>query len=623
PPPAAPPASQPTPPASARAAIQERAPGGDSLIGWDGAWSADPGPLKTFRARIGMELSSNDDFPIQGAHNESTRLRVGFAWTPLPYLEAGLNVLSSSNVNDQGRPNLLQTQGDTRLNLKIGRFLTERFAVGTGLTLAMLSGMGTGGFEAFNFTLRGLMLFDVHRGGRLPLRLFLDSGYTFENSDEIYGAREAPPSLIEEHGLGTARYDRLATHIGVEVPASHWLVPYLEYSLSLPFLVELTHRSEDSHDFDFGSLPHALTLGLRSFPLPELALEAALRLGFTDAAYTGVPATPPWASVLALSYTLDPQPKIEIREVAPATPPPPPLVEMAGQILDAQGAPLEGARIIYPEASIQLTDARGRFGGYHLKPGPLALRVEAEGHKPAEVKLTLALGQRPQVKVQLEVDPAKLKAKVEVYVADEQGRPLEAEIALAGEGGSHTALKPYRGEHTPGEHTLVVSAKGYETLERPISLKGGASHPLRVQLKRAKKGGQRSASPGGGAGLVSLSGKQLRFRRAISFAEGQASLSGATKQVLNDLASVLQAHPEIKKIRVGAHTDNRGGRAKNLDLSKRQALAVRSYLATRGISARRVQAEGFGPDKPKAPNLTARGREKNRRVEIVILEMGR
>ena len=61
-------------------------------------------------------------------------------------------------------------------------------------------------------------------------------------------SNQAAASLIEEFGLSTARYDRLTTHLGFEVPASHWLVPYAEYTLGIPFLVELTRRSEDSND---------------------------------------------------------------------------------------------------------------------------------------------------------------------------------------------------------------------------------------------------------------------------------------------------------------------------------------------------------------------------------------
>jgi outer membrane protein OmpA-like peptidoglycan-associated protein len=73
-------------------------------------------------------------------------------------------------------------------------------------------------------------------------------------------------------------------------------------------------------------------------------------------------------------------------------------------------------------------------------------------------------------------------------------------------------------------------------------------------------------------------------------------------------------------MRVEGHTDNRGGAAMNLDLSKRRAASVRSWLEVHGIEAGRLESEGYGLTKPIDTNDTDTGRASNRRVEFKITQ---
>ena len=69
---------------------------------------------------------------------------------------------------------------------------------------------------------------------------------------------------------------------------------------------------------------------------------------------------------------------------------------------------------------------------------------------------------------------------------------------------------------------------------------------------------------------------------------------------------------------VDGHTDNIGGDAYNLDLSKRRAAAVKQALVSRfKIADTRLATSGFGASRPKATNATLEGRAQNRRVELV------
>ncbi len=88
-------------------------------------------------------------------------------------------------------------------------------------------------------------------------------------------------------------------------------------------------------------------------------------------------------------------------------------------------------------------------------------------------------------------------------------------------------------------------------------------------------------------------------------------------KVLDEIAEVMHAHPDWK-LRVEGYTDNIGGNASNLDLSKRRAHSVVSALAVRYlIPEKRFTSNGFGSSSPVDTNATPEGRARNRRVELV------
>jgi outer membrane protein OmpA-like peptidoglycan-associated protein len=103
----------------------------------------------------------------------------------------------------------------------------------------------------------------------------------------------------------------------------------------------------------------------------------------------------------------------------------------------------------------------------------------------------------------------------------------------------------------------------------------------------------------------------------IYFDFAKATLRPESEPVLRDIARALNHNPNWK-ITIEGHTDNVGGDAPNLDLSRRRADAVRQALIERHrVAAANLTTAGFGASRPNASNDTLSGRALNRRVELV------
>jgi outer membrane protein OmpA-like peptidoglycan-associated protein len=102
----------------------------------------------------------------------------------------------------------------------------------------------------------------------------------------------------------------------------------------------------------------------------------------------------------------------------------------------------------------------------------------------------------------------------------------------------------------------------------------------------------------------------------VVFETARSVLLPGSRSILDRVAASLAARPDVL-IEVAGHTDARGGAAYNLALSAARAAAVRDYLAAHGVAPERVTSGGFGKERPRDDNVTAAGRARNRRVELL------
>ena len=103
----------------------------------------------------------------------------------------------------------------------------------------------------------------------------------------------------------------------------------------------------------------------------------------------------------------------------------------------------------------------------------------------------------------------------------------------------------------------------------------------------------------------------------VLFDTGKADLRQGAREALAKLSGIVLNYPSLQ-LTIEGHTDSTGTEAFNQTLSEKRADNVRDYLVAQGLPATSISAQGLGESSPVADNSTAAGRQKNRRVEIVV-----
>ena len=103
----------------------------------------------------------------------------------------------------------------------------------------------------------------------------------------------------------------------------------------------------------------------------------------------------------------------------------------------------------------------------------------------------------------------------------------------------------------------------------------------------------------------------------VLFDTGSYTLKPGAREKLAKISGIVLAHPGLN-LQIEGHTDSVGTDEFNQQLSERRADSVRDFLAEQGVPASSITAKGFGKTQPVASNDTAEGRQRNRRVELVV-----
>ncbi|MGI5864905.1 MAG: OmpA family protein [Myxococcales bacterium] len=583
--------------------------------------SADIGPRGVVRLSLVGEYYSSEDFPVLGARNTRTAGTLAVDYAFLDFLEAFLSYSVSANTNNKASPPLMQSQGDMVVGLKGGYEVVRGLSLGGDLRLGLFPGVGAQDLRgyAFGFSPRLLASYDVRSvAPSVPLLAHLNLGVALDTTGELVTAHE--PSPAEELALGLHRHDRLLFALGLEAPLPY-ATPFVEWGFGYP-LGAKDLIGPDLQPVSAGSaMPHQLTVGAKVTALRDVALLAAVDIGLARRVAKGIPATAPYNLVFGISYNFDPLARGEVRlvekttvvekKVEVATAPPSYTGKVAGVVTDAKtGKPLPGVIVemagsgLPPVAS---DPQSGKFLSFDLPAGKAQLAFAREGYKPAVVEAQVEVGKVSALQVSLlplakdtKVKVALVSGKKKVAGKVSFTGPRPAELQVAAEGSEIGLPK--------GRYVATVDAEGFLSKIKELEVPEDGVAILEIDLSPIPK-----------RRLVVIKDDRIQIKQQVHFATGKAKILGDSYQLLDQVVDAI-VRSNIKKIRVEGHTDNRGSKAKNLKLSKERAEAVVEYLLKAGIDASRLVAEGHGDARPIAPNLTARGRGLNRRVEFFIVE---
>ena len=187
------------------------------------------------------------------------------------------------------------------------------------------------------------------------------------------------------------------------------------------------------------------------------------------------------------------------------------------------------------------------------------------------------------------------------------------------------AEPPYAGPWDPATEAAAEAAVA----------RMGAVRALEIRPQVLKIVGLAVGISGGGSGIVATVQEVHQAMQALGATESalevkvelpadvlfdfdKADVRPDAAQALGRLATVIRGYP-TGRVAIEGHTDAKGNDAYNQKLSERRAESVKSWLVEREkIAADRITTRGAGKSRPVADNSTEAGRQKNRRVEVVI-----
>ncbi len=267
------------------------------------------------------------------------------------------------------------------------------------------------------------------------------------------------------------------------------------------------------------------------------------------------------------------------------------------EVRDPSGATVEGAVLVVDgeESAGPLTLERAS--------GSVTVQARADGYLDGTLDVTIEDADAGRVVV-LQLEPVPV-GTIQVEVVDADGAPLEGATVHLGEEqvrGATVAIEVPAATKLP----LRVTAEGFRPSQKQyVEVEPGAEQTVRVVLEKAR---------------AELKGDRIDLRESVYFDLGKSSIQERSYPLLEQVVAILKEHPELKRLRIEGHTDSRGSAASNKRLSQARAEAVKAFLVERGIAEERLEAVGYGEERPLDPAKTEEAYAKNRRVDFFVVE---
>ena len=605
---------------------------------------ADVGGKYTVRFNINSDFFVANDFfccedSSDGDRNARIRGRVNLGFTFTEWTEVYFNINTSANRNTRNQgarqdPPTVFALGDMQFGVKGAyRFLDGGIGLGGQLGLGLISGSERLRTARVNFDFAVLLTADLRylTEKEIPVRISGNFGWTLDNSPRLldWGAISDPLSREVLRFASGVNHSRINTRLAVDFPIrlgkdkQFGLDPVIEYSWDIA-----TFRQEDFVELteEFGASPLQrsqgwLTLGLRANLYDGLFVDAAVDVGTTSPSYEFGPPVPPYQIIFGLGWSFDPKPRVKKVPVpVPDEASSQPVLEgrILGRVADLEGNPIADAKVSFPglASNVLLTDSAGMFTSFRFPEGMVMISVELPDGSVVEQSADVRTGEDIEVDVVVDAEATAGDPVFDGTFLGADGEGLQVSVALDGEGIQESFDSDETGRIAIalplGEYKATISAEGYAAKEISFTVtEAGAivSETLSKGDGEAAPAGELVETP-----LIRGSKSRIRLRKGIRYSGNDLNVERST-EVLDQLATYLQQHPEYLKVQIRVHTDDRGNPNSR---SKARAEAVVAYLVGKGIDASRLEAKGYGARDPVAVNITSEGRRKNNRTELRV-----
>ena len=291
---------------------------------------------------------------------------------------------------------------------------------------------------------------------------------------------------------------------------------------------------------------------------------------------------------------------------------------------DSDGCPDEGGRILVKAikndveeeyVSITVRDSNGEVVAQfetslpdaataEIPAGAVTVKANFPGFQASE-ELIVEAGDYP-IELQLTpVTPARLK----INAVTVNGQPVPgAGLSVVGDGAPSQGIKlddagSVSFDIPPGDFLIFIKANDLGIWRTDVKLAPGEAREVRAVL---------------GAARARVLSDRISLSESVYFDTGKSTIKAESLPLLDEVASLLIATPDILEMEIQGHTDSDGDDASNMALSQERAVAVMNYLRSQGVATGRLTAQGYGESAPISSNDTADGRSLNRRVEFII-----
>ncbi|WP_437607972.1 OmpA family protein [Sorangium sp. So ce834] len=181
------------------------------------------------------------------------------------------------------------------------------------------------------------------------------------------------------------------------------------------------------------------------------------------------------------------------------------------------------------------------------------------------------------------------------------------------------------GDGVPDSEDACPEVKGFRSKDPakngcPRDTDGDAIRDDKDACPREKGFADPDPEKNGCPKAVRVTDKNVVILQQVQFDTDKATIKPVSDPLLDEVAQVLEEHPEIVLIEIQGHTDDRGTDEHNRILSQNRANSVMAALVRRGIDSTRLTAQGYGREQPLDNNATEAGRQRNRRVQFIIIK---